>query len=266
MSLREPVLHATPILRLAADPDHARHERGLSKARRLEDENGAGSGQVPRGAHGAGHCRSRRRQYLIDHHHLARALYEDGVEERVRHRRRRSQPPRRRPFLEHDGFPRLDASVRRQGTTATYSELPTTVKTMEDDPYRSLAGELRRIGGFAKDFDPVLGIRLGRFPEAAHQGQGDQGRFSRCAGAGALSVEDRRRRLPAWLVRPARLCSAATRNREGLQAQDSQGGLVVKIKRWAPPATRLALLLPKSGLLSGGPCWLYLNEACRSSY
>ena len=60
----------------------------------------------------------------------------------------------RRPFLEHDGLPRLDPPLRRQGTAAPYSDLPKTVERMEDDPYRSLAGELRNIGGFAKDSTP----------------------------------------------------------------------------------------------------------------
>jgi hypothetical protein len=41
-----------------------------------------------------------------------------------------------------------------KGRRRPYSELPKTVKSMEDDPYRSLAGELRAIGGFAKDSSP----------------------------------------------------------------------------------------------------------------
>jgi hypothetical protein len=41
-----------------------------------------------------------------------------------------------------------------KGRRRPYSELPKTVKWMEDDPYRSLAGELRAIGGFAKDSSP----------------------------------------------------------------------------------------------------------------
>ena len=43
-----------------------------------------------------------------------------------------------------------DANGRRR----PFSELPKTVKGMEDDPYRSLAGELRNLGGFAKDSSP----------------------------------------------------------------------------------------------------------------
>ena len=32
--------------------------------------------------------------------------------------------------------------------------LPKKIEDLEDDPYRSLAGELRRLGGFAKDVAP----------------------------------------------------------------------------------------------------------------
>ena len=41
-----------------------------------------------------------------------------------------------------------------RGRRRPFSDLPRTVKSMEDDPYRSLAGELRTIGGFAKDSTP----------------------------------------------------------------------------------------------------------------
>ena len=41
-----------------------------------------------------------------------------------------------------------------KGRLRPFSDLPRTVKGMEDDPYRSLAGELRNVGGFAKDSTP----------------------------------------------------------------------------------------------------------------
>lgn len=37
--------------------------------------------------------------------------------------------------------------MRRHG----YGDIPKSVKDLIDDPFRSLAGELRRVGGFAKD-------------------------------------------------------------------------------------------------------------------
>jgi hypothetical protein len=44
----------------------------------------------------------------------------------------------------------FDAQGRRQD----YGKIPKSLDGLVDDPYRSLAGELRRVGGFAKDTTP----------------------------------------------------------------------------------------------------------------
>jgi hypothetical protein len=94
------------------------------------------------------------RHFVIDHHHLTRALWEEGVTSvlvTVIARLRR---------LEHDAFwfvldnrnwthPFDDKGKRRP-----FGDIPRTVKDLVDDPFRSLAGELRRVGGFAKDTTP----------------------------------------------------------------------------------------------------------------
>jgi len=41
-----------------------------------------------------------------------------------------------------------------KGERRHFSEVPKTVAELKDDPFRSLAGELRRLGGFAKDTTP----------------------------------------------------------------------------------------------------------------
>ncbi len=41
-----------------------------------------------------------------------------------------------------------------RGERRDYSALPKNVTELKDDPFRSLAGELRRAGGFAKDTTP----------------------------------------------------------------------------------------------------------------
>jgi len=96
----------------------------------------------------------KKQYYVIDHHHLCRALHEEGQEKVLvtviadLHR------------LEEDSFwfvmdnrdwlHPFDEKGRRCG----YDALPATVMDLVDDPYRSLAGELRYIGGFAKDTTP----------------------------------------------------------------------------------------------------------------
>jgi hypothetical protein len=92
--------------------------------------------------------------YLIDHHHLARALYEEGVNSvfvAVVADLSRLPPDHFWNMMDFHGWTHpYDSKGRRQ----PYSELPKTIKGMEDDPYRSLAGELRNSGGFAKDSTP----------------------------------------------------------------------------------------------------------------
>jgi hypothetical protein len=96
----------------------------------------------------------KKRHYIIDHHHLARALHEDGVEQVV------VTVVANLGKLETDAFwvvmdnrnwmHPFDAKGRRRD----YKDIPKSVTAMVDDPFRSLAGELRRAGGFAKDTTP----------------------------------------------------------------------------------------------------------------
>ena len=41
-----------------------------------------------------------------------------------------------------------------KGVRRHYSDIPKSITDLVDDPFRSLAGELRRAGGFAKDTTP----------------------------------------------------------------------------------------------------------------
>jgi len=94
------------------------------------------------------------RYYLIDHHHLARALVEEGVKEvAITVVAQLTELDERHFFtvLDHKGWlhPYDD-----QGRRRSYDELPKSVVELKDDPHRSLAGELRHAGGFAKDTTP----------------------------------------------------------------------------------------------------------------
>src|SRR5215468_3748809 len=41
-----------------------------------------------------------------------------------------------------------------KGERRHFKDIPKSVADLKDDPFRSLAGELRRLGGFAKDTTP----------------------------------------------------------------------------------------------------------------
>jgi hypothetical protein len=67
--------------------------------------------------------------YVIDHHHLTLALHQEGVKQIAT---------------------TVVADLRRLHR----DDVPKRISSLVDDPYRSLAGELRQSGGFAKDTTP----------------------------------------------------------------------------------------------------------------
>jgi hypothetical protein len=94
------------------------------------------------------------RHYVIDHHHLARALYEEGVKNLA------VTVVANLSMLERDAFwGVLDNRnwmhpFDTEGRRCDYKHIPESIADLVDDPYRSLSGELRRAGGFAKDTTP----------------------------------------------------------------------------------------------------------------
>jgi hypothetical protein len=92
--------------------------------------------------------------YIVDHHHFGLALHEEGVKSVW--------------VIELADFSWLNSSLfwsnmeYRQwvhpydgnGARQSFDALPTRLQDMEDDPYRSLAGQVQRAGGFAKDSAP----------------------------------------------------------------------------------------------------------------
>ncbi len=96
----------------------------------------------------------KQRYYIIDHHHLCRALRLAGSEKvsvTVVLNLERLDKEAFWVFMDNRGMvhPYDESGARR-----TYADIPKTVREMTDDPFRSLAGALRRVGGYAKDTTP----------------------------------------------------------------------------------------------------------------
>jgi len=94
------------------------------------------------------------RFYVIDHHHLVLALHQERVKNiaiTVIADLHKLDKDAFWVFLDNRGWthPFDDAGRRRR-----YDDIPKKITDLVDDPYRSLAGELRRSGGFAKDTTP----------------------------------------------------------------------------------------------------------------
>ncbi|HMK78306.1 MAG TPA: ParB-like protein [Xanthobacteraceae bacterium] len=94
------------------------------------------------------------RPYVIDHHHLVRALHDEGVQDiliTVVANLSRLEPDAFWFVMDNRNWMHpFDGDGRRRA----YKDIPKSVDKLVDDPFRSLAGELRRAGGFAKDTTP----------------------------------------------------------------------------------------------------------------
>ena len=94
------------------------------------------------------------RHYVTDHHHLARALYDEGVKDvavTIAVDLSKLEPDAFWTVMDDRNWMHpFDVKGRRRH----YRDIPKSVAELVDDPFRSLAGELRRAGGFAKDTTP----------------------------------------------------------------------------------------------------------------
>jgi hypothetical protein len=95
-----------------------------------------------------------KRHYVIDHHHLALALHRNGIKDVL------VTVVADLTMVARDAFWGVLDNKRwvypydAKGERRHFKDIPKTVVDLKDDPYRSLAGELRRVGGFAKDTTP----------------------------------------------------------------------------------------------------------------
>jgi hypothetical protein len=95
-----------------------------------------------------------KRHYVVDHHHLALALHDEGVEDIL------VTTVADLTMVDPDAFwvvldnRRWVYPYDAKGERRDFREIPKTVTDLKDDPFRSLSGELRRVGGFAKDTTP----------------------------------------------------------------------------------------------------------------
>jgi hypothetical protein len=131
------------------------------------------------------------RLYVIDHHHLARALHDEGQDKIL------TNPIADLSQLTKDSFwvvmdckgwcHPYDATGKRRD----FADIPTAVADLVDDPFRSLAG----------GHDPVQRIHLGGFPAQPHQTHRRRRRFRQGAETGVGAGEGRGSGLSARLVR-----------------------------------------------------------------
>ncbi|MET0906370.1 MAG: chromosome partitioning protein ParB [Bradyrhizobiaceae bacterium] len=95
-----------------------------------------------------------KRHYVVDHHHLARALHDEGVKDVLVTVIADLTMVDRGAFWSVLDHRRWAYPYDSKGERRHFKDVPKSITGLKDDPYRSLAGEIRRAGGFAKDTTP----------------------------------------------------------------------------------------------------------------
>jgi hypothetical protein len=154
MSVREPILNPVRITDLRPTQMTVGFREVEEKRKAWRERSGKkealylGSHMIPVVAGPKG------RLYVTDHHHMARAMHEEGVTDIL------VNVISDLSALEKDSFwVVMDCRgwchpYNADGVRQDFSAIPASVADLVDDPFRSLAGELRRAGGFAKDVTP----------------------------------------------------------------------------------------------------------------
>lgn len=96
----------------------------------------------------------KQRHYVIDHHHLSLALHKEGVKKvlvTVVADLSALEPDDFWIVLDHRAWVH---PYDQEGRRRDFAKIPKSIEKLKDDPFRSLAGELRRLGGYAKDTTP----------------------------------------------------------------------------------------------------------------
>jgi hypothetical protein len=94
------------------------------------------------------------RRYVTDHHHLVRALQLEGCEKVLVSVIKDLSSLSRDAFWVFTDNRGWCHPYNAKGERAGFAAIPDSISELQDDPFRSLAGALRRAGGFAKDVTP----------------------------------------------------------------------------------------------------------------
>jgi len=153
-NVREPMIHPIPILSLRPTQMTVGMREVKEKRKRFREQkkskqvDALGKHMIPvvKGPD--------KRFYVVDHHHLARALHEDGINDILVTVIGDLSMVDKGAFWGVMDNKRWVYPYDAKGERRHFKDIPKSITELKDDPYRSLAGELRRAGGFAKDTTP----------------------------------------------------------------------------------------------------------------
>ena len=206
VTVREPILHPVPIGDLRPTQITVGMREVVEKRQRWREHKGKkrseflGKHMIPV------ILGPKQRPYVIDHHHLARALFDEGTKNvliTVMADLKALEPEAFWVVLDHHGWVHpYDENGQRRGFRA----IPKSVSELLDDPFRSLAGELRRAGGFAKETTPFSEFLWADFLRRRIERKSVEKDFAKAMEkALALAKSQEAHYLPGW-------CGSATNN------------------------------------------------------
>ena len=96
----------------------------------------------------------KKRHYIIDNHHLACALHKEGVESVLVTVTADLSALAKASFWRFLDNRNWCHPYDAEGRRTDFDEIPGSIEGLKNDPYRSLAGDLRHAGGYSKDMTP----------------------------------------------------------------------------------------------------------------
>ena len=199
MNPREPILHPVPIEALRPTQMTVGFREVAEKRKEWRERSGQKAGEYLGKHMVPAVLGPKERYYLVDHHHLALALLEEKqTQVLVTVIADLSALPKASFWTYMDNrawcHP-YDAAGKRRD----FDAIPKRVTDLADDPYRSLSGELRRAGGFAKDTTPFSEFLWADFLRSRIRAKQINDRFSAAIEkATALAKSDEAAYQPGW--------------------------------------------------------------------
>jgi hypothetical protein len=199
MTIREPLLTTVPIVDLRPTQMTVGMREVNAKRKRWREMSGGKGGKFL-GSHMIPVVLGpKKRNYVVDHHHLALALHDEKVKEVavvVTANLSALEPDEFWTVMDNRNWMHpFDADGRRR----SYEDIPKSVTEMVDDPFQSLAGELRRAGGFSKDTTPFSEFLWADFLRRRLKRKDVENDFDRALEkALELAKSDKATHLPGW--------------------------------------------------------------------
>lgn len=142
--------------------------------------------------------------YIVDHHHLGQALWQEQVTSVWVMHLADFSAMEMGMFWRLMEFHQWAHPYNDKGERCEFSAIPKQLERLKDDPYRSLAGEVRKAGGYAKEAAPYVEFLWADFfrplfRKSDLRSSGGQGLpESLVTEAVALARSPKARFLPGW--------------------------------------------------------------------